>query len=97
MQAMALRDRRAANRFFQVLVLATPLAASACGIGQQISAGPVFGGQNGSDLVLHCRPCFTASVALGWRWGGAGELYLTPKVGVLNGESKPYPFSHVPD
>jgi hypothetical protein len=56
----------------------------------------VFGGQNGSP-VLHCGPCWTVSVALGWRWGGAGELYLTPKLGVLNGESKPYPFTHIPD
>jgi hypothetical protein len=58
----------------------------------------VFGGQDDHrNLVPYCGPCLTLSVALGWRWGGSGELYVTPKVGILNGESKPYPFAHVPD
>jgi hypothetical protein len=58
----------------------------------------VFGGQSdGGLLVPHCGPCWTISVAVGWRWAGAGEVYLAPKFGVLNDEAKPYPFTHVPD
>jgi len=37
-----------------------------------------------SSLVL-CKPCWTASVALGWRWNGVSEFYLTPKIGFIDG------------
>jgi hypothetical protein len=59
----------------------------------------VAGGQTDPSSVLpRCGPCLTLSVALGWRWAlDGGELYLAPKVGFLNGVSKPTPFSRYPD
>ena len=44
-----------------------------------------------------CSPCLTLSIALGWRWSGANEFYLTPKVGFIEGSTKPSPFSRYPD
>jgi hypothetical protein len=49
----------------------------------------VAGGQPGA-ILPRCSPCLTLSIALGWRWAaGAGEFYLTPKIGFLSGTTKP--------
>jgi hypothetical protein len=40
----------------------------------------------------HCSPCYTVSLALGWRWSGASEFYLAPKLGILNGTLMPFPY-----
>jgi hypothetical protein len=58
----------------------------------------VFGGTSqGFSPLPRCSPCFTISLAIGWRWSGAGEFYLSPKVGILNDTTKPFPFSRYPD
>jgi hypothetical protein len=36
------------------------------------------------DASKKCSPCFTVSLALGWRWSRAHEFYLTPKVGFID-------------
>jgi len=44
-----------------------------------------------------CVPCYTVTVAIGWRWARGGEVYLAPKVGILDGINKPWPFSGTSD
>jgi hypothetical protein len=39
----------------------------------------------------NCSPCYTVTVAFGWRWSRGGEFYLAPKFGVLDGIDKPWP------
>ena len=39
-----------------------------------------------------CSPCYTVSIALGWRWAGGSEFYLAPKVSLLQGIDKPWPY-----
>jgi hypothetical protein len=39
-----------------------------------------------------CSPCYTFTIALGWRWAAGSEVYLAPKVGFLNGIHKPWPY-----
>jgi len=68
---------------------------------------PVFGLWEGLPFVLgafkresvlyRCSPCATFSLAFGWRFDGNGELYLAPKVGILNGTDMPYPFQSYAD
>jgi len=47
----------------------------------------------GSPGSPSCSPCYTVTVAIGWRWARGGEVYLAPKFGVLNGIDTPWPFS----
>src|SRR5579872_6748680 len=56
----------------------------------------VTGGQPGTFLP-RCSPCLTLSIAVGWRWSGASDIYLTPKIGFIDGATKPWPFSRYPD
>ena len=39
-----------------------------------------------------CSPCYTFTIALGWRWAAGSEIYLTPKVGILDGIHMPWPY-----
>lgn len=57
----------------------------------------VFGGSPTNGMFLRCAPCFTISLSIGWRWGGAGEFFMSPKVGVLNDVTKPFPFQQYAD
>ena len=50
-----------------------------------------------SAYFYHCSPCYTVSVALGWRWSDAGEFYITPKLGILNGVTMPFPYQTYAD
>jgi hypothetical protein len=62
-------------------------------------AAPYIGGgqPDPHNEIPKCAPCYTLSIAIGWRWSGANEFYLAPKVGFIDGASKPFPFSHYPD
>jgi hypothetical protein len=33
---------------------------------------------------IDCHPCATLSIAVGYRWAGRHELYVTPKIGIVN-------------
>ena len=43
-----------------------------------------------------CSPCYTISLAIGWRWSGTGEFYLAPKLGILNGTAMPFLYQWTP-
>jgi len=53
--------------------------------------------RNLSTDFRYCSPCYTVSLALGWRWSGASEFYLTPKLGILNGTLMPFPYQDYAD
>ncbi len=56
-------------------------------------AAPYVLGSGKREFPLYeCSPCYTVSLAIGWRWDGAGEFYLSPKLGILNHVSMPWPF-----
>jgi hypothetical protein len=57
----------------------------------------VVGAPRRSSPLYSCSPCYTVSLAIGWRWSGAGELYLAPKVGILNDTKMPWPFQTYAD
>jgi len=57
----------------------------------------VLGAFKRESLLYRCSPCATFSLAFGWRFDGNGELYLAPKVGILNGTDMPYPFQSYAD
>jgi len=57
----------------------------------------VFGAPRRSSPLYSCSPCYTVSLAIGWRWSGTGEFYLAPKLGILNGMKMPYPFQTYAD
>jgi len=57
----------------------------------------VLGAFKRSAPLYRCSPCTTFSLALGWRFDGAGEIYVTPKVGLLNGMNMPFPFQSYAD
>jgi hypothetical protein len=59
----------------------------------------VAGGFERHAPLVKCSPCLTASLAFGWRWGGGGygELYLSPKLGILNDVTRPFPFQTFAD
>jgi hypothetical protein len=57
----------------------------------------VSGGFHRTSTLVKCSPCTTVSLALGWRWGGASEFYLSPKVGILNDVTRPFPFQTFAD
>ena len=50
----------------------------------------IFGAPTRSILSKQCSPCYTISLAIGWRWSGTGEFYLAPKLGILNGTAMPF-------
>jgi hypothetical protein len=54
----------------------------------------IVGGSRLESAPVRCSPCYTVSLSLGWRWGGDGEFYLSPKFGILNDVWKPFPFAH---
>jgi hypothetical protein len=66
-------------------------------VGLWEAAPYIGGGQTGTMPLPKCSPCYTLSIALGWRWSGASEFYLAPKLGFIDGATKPFPFSHYPD
>jgi hypothetical protein len=57
----------------------------------------VSGGFHRTSALVRCAPCYTVSLALGWRWGGGSELYLSPKLGILNDVTRPFPFQSFAD
>jgi len=59
----------------------------------------VIGAPRHTSIVdyRYCSPCYTVSLALGWRWSGASEFYLTPKLGILNGTLMPFPYQNYAD
>jgi len=61
-------------------------------------AAPYVLGAGRRQFPLYdCSPCYTVSLAFGWRWDGAGEFYLSPKFGILNDMKMPWPFQTWPD
>jgi hypothetical protein len=50
-----------------------------------------------NQALWSCSPCYTISLAIGWRWAGSGEFYVAPKFGILNGVKMPYPFQKYHD
>jgi len=72
------------------------------------SVGPMFGVWEAAPYILGspirrnplstCSPCYTVSLAFGWRWSsGTGEFYLAPKFGILNDVAMPFPFQRYAD
>ena len=57
----------------------------------------VIGAPRRSNPVHSCSPCYTVSLAIGWRWSGPREFYLAPKFGILNGTAMPWPFQTYAD
>ena len=58
----------------------------------------VIGAPKRSSFPLfECSPCYTISLAIGWRWAGTGEFYLAPKLGILNDTKMPWPFQTYAD
>ena len=57
----------------------------------------IFGAPIRSDPLKRCSPCFTVSLAVGWRWSGSGEFYMSPKLGILNGMAMPWPYQTYAD
>jgi len=57
----------------------------------------VFGSPGRSSPLSSCSPCYTVSLAIGWRWAGTGEFYLAPKLGILNDTTVPWPFQSYAD
>lgn len=57
----------------------------------------VLGAPGRVSPLRSCSPCYTLSVALGWRWNGRGEVYVAPKFGVLNDMTVPFPFQRDAD
>jgi len=57
----------------------------------------VLGAFKRATPLYRCSPCTTFSVAVGWRFDGAGEIYVAPKVGLLNGMNMPFPFQSYAD
>ncbi|HEY4185123.1 MAG TPA: hypothetical protein VGP07_08650 [Polyangia bacterium] len=57
----------------------------------------VIGAPVRGNPLHRCNPCFTISLALGWRWSGGREFYLAPKVGILDDVAMPWPFQTYAD
>jgi len=57
----------------------------------------VIGAPVRANPLRSCSPCYTVSLAFGWRWEGKGELYLAPKIGILNDTKMPFPFQTYAD